>query len=84
VCRFYDTEKREGAKEKDSIYIQRIVEENFDALLPIATLSHSPPPDMQLLRYGSWGERCACILWYREERRRKTRDIYRRHQPLQP
>ena len=48
VCRFYDTEKREGAKEKDSIYIQRIVEENFDALLPIATLSHLPPPDMQL------------------------------------
>jgi len=40
----------------------------------------SPP---LLLRYGSWGEPCACILWYREERRRKTRDIYRRHQPLQ-
>jgi hypothetical protein len=37
-----------------------------------------------VLRYGSWGEPCACILWYREERRRTTRDIYRRHQPLQP
>jgi hypothetical protein len=37
-----------------------------------------------VLRYGSWGEPCACILWYREEKRRKTRDIYRRHQPLQP
>ena len=45
MCRFYNTEKREGAKEKDSIYIQRIVEENFDALRPIATLSHL---DMQL------------------------------------
>jgi hypothetical protein len=21
-----------------------------------------------LLRYGSWGEPCACILWYREKR----------------
>jgi hypothetical protein len=30
------------------------------------------------------GENRVCILWYREERRRKTRDIYRRHQPLQP
>ena len=34
-----------------------------------------------LLRYGSWGEPCACILWYREERRRKTRDIWTRRQP---
>ena len=30
------------------------------------------------------GENRVCVLWYREERRRKTRDIYRRHQPLQP
>jgi len=37
----------------------------------------------RLLRYGSWGEPCACILWYREERRRKTRDIWMRHQPPQ-
>ena len=45
--------------------------------------SHSITLWMPLLQYGSWGEPCACILWYREERRRKTRDIYRRHQPLQ-
>jgi len=47
VCRLYDTVKRrrEGEKEKDLIYIQRIMRENFDASL-LATLSHLPPPDM--------------------------------------
>jgi hypothetical protein len=41
VCRFYDSVKRsrEGEKEKDSIYIQRIMRENFDA----SPLSHLPP-----------------------------------------
>jgi len=45
VCRFYDTVEgsREGEKEKDSIYIQRIMRENFDASPPFATLSHLPP-----------------------------------------
>jgi len=46
-------------------------------------LIHRMPTYDSVLRYGSWGEPCACILWYREERRRKTRDIYRRHRPLQ-
>jgi len=33
MCRFYDAVKRrrEGEKDKDSIYIQRIMRENFDA-----------------------------------------------------
>jgi hypothetical protein len=42
ACRFYDTEKREGEKKKDSINIQRIIEENYDASPPFATLSHLP------------------------------------------
>ena len=42
VCRFYDTVKREGEKEKDSINIQRIIEEIYDASPPFATLSHLP------------------------------------------
>jgi hypothetical protein len=47
ACKFYDTVKREGDKEKDSIYIQRIIEENNDALPPFATLSHLPLSDKQ-------------------------------------
>jgi len=36
VCRFYDTVKRrrEGEKEKDLIYIQRIIRENSDGSPP--------------------------------------------------
>jgi len=51
VCRFYDSVKRrrrregEGEKKKESIYIQRIMRENFDAS-PLATLSHLPQSDM--------------------------------------
>jgi len=45
VCKFYDTVKREGDKEKDSIYIQRIIKENNDASPPFATLSHLPLSD---------------------------------------
>jgi hypothetical protein len=44
MCIFYDTVKRSREGE-DSIYIQRIMRENFDAS-PLATLSHLPPLDM--------------------------------------
>jgi hypothetical protein len=37
---------REGEKEKDSIYIQRIMTDNFDTSPPFAILSHMPP-DME-------------------------------------
>jgi hypothetical protein len=47
-------------------------------------IHHSRYSGSRVLRYRCWGEPCACILCYREERRRKARDIYRRYQPLQP
>jgi hypothetical protein len=43
--------------------------ERFKVVAEIESSGHRAH---NLLRYGSWGEPCACILWYREERRRKS------------
>jgi len=50
--------------------------ERFKVLVEIESSGHRAH---NLLRYGSWGELCACILWYREERRKGERlEIYGR------
>ena len=45
-------------------------------------LTKACDPYLQQSLVTIWGE-CVHRLWYGEERRRKTWDIYRRHQPLQ-
>ena len=54
-----------------------------DCFLQSFISSHTRAKTSSLLRYGCWGEPCACILWYRETREGERLEIYRRHQPLQ-